>query len=74
MAVHPDDARAALVATLLEKVQDDPYPSTTMLDLIEELLTEEEEPAYVMFLQEKIRQDRFPSIPMIQRLTALVAP
>ena len=74
MAIDKDDARGELVKTLLEKVQNDPYPSTTMLDLIEELLTPEEEPAYVVFLQDKLRQERFPSIPMLNRLTQLVAP
>ena len=73
MAVDPDLARGALMQALLEKVQDDPYPSSTMLDLIEELLTEQEVPAYVLLLQDKIRQDRFPSISMIKRLKDLVA-
>lgn len=70
--IDRDDARRELVATLLQKVQDDPYPSTTMLDLLEELLTPEEMPAYVVFLQERIRSERFPSMPMLKRLTALV--
>jgi hypothetical protein len=70
--IEPDDARAELVATLLEKVRQDPYPSTTMLDLIEELLTPEETPAYVVFLQDRLRSEQFPSIPMLKRLTALV--
>jgi len=74
MAIDKDDARGELVRTLLEKVRNDPYPSTTMLDLIEQLLTPEEEPAYVVFLQEKLRQEQFPSIPMLNRLTRLVAP
>ena len=73
MAVDPDLARGALLTTLMEKVRDDPYPSSTMLDLIEEMLTEEEVPAYVLFLQEKIAGDRFPSISMIKRLTELVS-
>ena len=68
-----DDARAALIQTLLEKVSQERYPSTTMLDLIEELLTEEEYPAYVQFLQGRLRDDRFPSIPMLKRLTNLIA-
>ena len=74
MADQPenDDARGALVQTLLEKVRDDPYPSSTMLDLLEELLTEEEMPSYVIFLQQRLREERFPSIPMLKRLTALV--
>ena len=39
MAIDKDVARGELVTTLLEKVRNDPFPSTTMLDLIEELLT-----------------------------------
>jgi len=70
--IEPDDARAELVATLLDKVNNDQYPSTTMLDLIEELLTPEEQPAYVVFLQDRIRSERYPSIPLLKRLTALV--
>ena len=73
MAVDPDLARGVLINALLEKVQDDPYPSSTMLDLIEEMLTDEEVPAYVLLLQEKIRRDRFPSVSMMQRLKGLVA-
>lgn len=71
---NPDqeNARAALVKTMLQKVKEDPYPSATMLDLIEELLTPEETPDYVMFLQDRLRADRFPSIPMLRRLTALI--
>ncbi len=74
MAIDADTARGQLLAVLLEKVQNDRYPSSTMLDLIEELLTPEEQPAYVVFLQDKVREDQFPSIPFIRRLAALVAP
>jgi hypothetical protein len=74
MAVSQDDARAQLVATLLQKVQDDLYPSTTMLDLIEQLLTPEEMPTYVVFLQDKIRSEQYPSMPLLMRLAELVAP
>jgi hypothetical protein len=70
--IDHDDARAELIATLLQKVKDDQYPSTTMLDLIEELLTPEETPAYVVFLQDRIRSERYPSIPLLKRLSALV--
>jgi hypothetical protein len=74
MTVSTDDARAELVATLMEKVRDDPYPSSTMLDLVEELLTPDEEPTYVVLLQDKIRRERFPSVSLLKRLTRLVAP
>jgi hypothetical protein len=70
--IEPDDARAELVATLLDKINNDQYPSTTMLDLVEELLTPEETPAYVVFLQDRIRSERYPSIPLLKRLSDLV--
>jgi hypothetical protein len=70
--IDQNEARQELVATLLEKVQNDQYPSTTMLDLIEELLTPEETPAYVVFLQDRIRSENYPSIPLLKRLSALV--
>lgn len=74
MTVSTDDARAELVTTLLQKVRDDLYPSTTMLDLIEKLLTPEEQPTYVVLLQDKIRSEQFPSVPLLIRLSKLVAP
>jgi hypothetical protein len=72
MAIDNDTARGVLLQTLMAKVREDQYPSTTMLDLIEELLTPEETPAYVVFLQEKFRDEQYPSIPMLKRLTALL--
>jgi hypothetical protein len=66
------DARALLVAALMEKVEEDQYPSTTMLDMLEELMTPEEMQHYVEVLTERIGSDRFPSIPMLQRLQNLV--
>ena len=68
-----DDARAMLVETLLQKVSEDRFPSTTHLDLIEQLLTEEEYPAYVQFLQGRLRDERFPSPSMLKRLVNLVS-
>jgi hypothetical protein len=70
--VTNEDARAELVATLLDKVKNDTYPSTTMLDWIEELLTDEELPAYIVFLQDRIRNEQYPSIPLMNRLKNLV--
>jgi hypothetical protein len=67
------DARAELVAALMEKLEEDRYPSTTMLDLLEEILTPEEVPAYARALMERIRSERFPSIPMLQRLQGLIS-
>ena len=70
--IEHDDARAELVRTLLEKVIDERFPSGTMMDTIEELLTPEEVPGYVVALQDKIRDETYPSIPLINRLRALL--
>jgi hypothetical protein len=64
------DPRARLVDVLLTKVAEDPFPSSTMMDLLEEILTPDEAPAYAAVLLDKVRDDTFPSIPMIRRLSA----
>jgi hypothetical protein len=65
------DLRAEMFETLMEKVESDRFPSTTMLDWIEELLTPEELPIYAEALLRRIREDTYPSIPMIARLKNL---
>jgi hypothetical protein len=62
------DARAELVSMLIEKIENDQYPSTTMLDMLEQNLAPDEVPVYVAMLTRRIRSDRFPSIPMLSRL------
>ncbi|HET9858363.1 MAG TPA: hypothetical protein VFQ19_01175 [Nocardioidaceae bacterium] len=65
------DTRRALLGLLLQTVDDDLYPSTTMLDMIEQMLTPDEVPFYTRLLLRKISADRFPSMPMIARVKAL---
>lgn len=65
------DARHEIVSLLIEKVRRDPYPSTTMMDLIEEMLAPEDLEAYSTALMDKIRRDEFPSIDMMSRLRDL---
>lgn len=66
-----DASRRALLETLLDTVQADPYPSSTMLDLVESMLKPDEVPAYADVLLDKVRNDRFPSIPMLSRIQNL---
>jgi hypothetical protein len=68
------DARQAVLTLLLQKVKEDTYPSTTMLDFIEFLLTPEDVPAYVGVLMEKIQDDTYPSISMMDRAVRITAP
>jgi hypothetical protein len=57
-----------VLRVLLEKIEDDPYPSVTMMDLVEEMLLPEDIPAYAEILLDKIRGDRFPSLDMLDRV------
>ena len=65
------DIRAEVVALLMDKVVKDRYPSVTMLDMIEQLMSPEERGGYAQMLMEKINSSRYPSIPMMRRLLAL---
>jgi hypothetical protein len=68
---HTLDIRDAVLDMLLEKVDNDRYPSTTMLDDIERILTPWRREDYADVLMAKVRADRFPSHDMIERLLRL---
>jgi hypothetical protein len=68
------DTRQALLTLLLQKIKEDTYPSTTMLDLVEFLVTPEDIPSYVGVLMEKIQDETYPSISMIDRAIRITAP
>jgi hypothetical protein len=63
--------REQVLDLLLEKVESDRYPSSTMLDDIERILTPWRREDYADVLMEKIRQDRYPSRSMIERVLRL---
>jgi hypothetical protein len=63
--------RDAVLDLLLEKVDQDRYPSPTMLDDIERLLTPGRREDYAEVLMAKVRNDRYPSHSMIERLLRL---
>ena len=65
------DIRAEVVRLLLEMVEEDTYPSATMLDMIEELANPEERAVYAQILMDNVRASTYPSIPMLRRLTSL---
>ncbi|HKC28669.1 MAG TPA: hypothetical protein VKB75_11720 [Jatrophihabitans sp.] len=71
-----DDVRSrlndAFYDLLLDRVSRDRFPSTSMLDMIEARLTEEQLPDYVDVLLDKVSRDRFPSMDMLKRLSALI--
>ena len=66
-----DDVRADIVQLLLDKVAGDPYPSVTMMDLVEEMLGPDDRADYAAVLMDKVRSDQFPSLDMLVRLRNL---
>ena len=65
------DPRQELMQVLLDKVAADMYPSVTMLDMIEDMLTPDDVEAYAEVLLEKIRDDNYPSINLMSRVQGL---
>ena len=67
----------AYVELLLEKVRDDKYPSSDLMDRIEGALTGREQAgAYLEVLMEKVGESRYPSkqlLDRIQRVSARVS-
>ncbi|QIX27071.1 hypothetical protein ncot_11045 [Nocardioides sp. JQ2195] len=66
------EIRDALVGHLIDRISRDTYPSTTMLDMIEQSMGPEHVAAYAEALMDKIRQDEFPSLALIDRVSGLV--
>lgn len=73
MATEQGEASAQeqLVQVLMDHIEEDNYPSTTMMDIIEQSMTPEQSSAYQQVLLEKIRGEHYPSLDMIRRLQAL---
>ncbi|MGZ4438279.1 MAG: hypothetical protein ACXVWU_07810 [Nocardioides sp.] len=71
MADRQYDVRAALLDSLISKVDAEPFPSLTMLDQIEELLTPDDVPRYAQMLLKKVEDEQFPSVSMLQRIASL---
>jgi hypothetical protein len=69
---HPErDPKHHVLVVLLEKIEQDPFPSTTHLDIAEQLLTPETTPIYIGLLLDKIKGDPFPSIDHLKRVLSL---
>jgi hypothetical protein len=62
------ESRAVLAGVLMKRVREDRYPSSTDMDLIEQIIPPQLLPRYVEVLLDKVAQDQRPSISMIHRL------
>ena len=67
------DVRGEVVNLLLEQIASDRNPSVTMMNMVEELLTPDDVPAYVAVLMDKVKTERYPSYSMLRRLLAFTS-
>ena len=65
------DVRELVLDILLEKIEEDRYPSAAMMDDVERLLPPWRRREYAEILLAKIREDRYPSRSLIQRVVQL---
>jgi len=72
-AVIGEEARNAIARLLLEKVRQDKHPSTTQMDIIEQMMPPYLLRDYLNVLLEKVMTDSSPSIPMLRRLARIAA-
>lgn len=66
------ELRREVLLALLEKIEADRFPSSTMMDMAEQMLGPDELPAYAGILLDKVRDTRFPSVDMLKRVSSLV--
>jgi hypothetical protein len=66
------ESRAVLAGILLKRVREDRYPSSTQMDLIEQVIPPQLLPRYVEALLEKVAQENRPSISMLHRLRRVI--
>jgi hypothetical protein len=62
------DLHRRILEVLLDKVRADPYPSVTVLDMIEQRLGPDDVQEYTEVLMEKIEADTYPSFDQLRRL------
>jgi hypothetical protein len=63
-----EQVETALATVLLEKIGQDNYPSTTEMDLLEEIIPPDMVRDYVNVLLAKALSSRWPSISILRRL------
>ena len=63
--------RRRVLSLLLDKVSEDTYPSSMMLDMVEQLLTPDDVETYIDVLMDKLEGENYPSNSILMRTIAL---
>ena len=64
-------AQVALAKLLLTQIRATKYPSSTQMDLLEQMIPRALAPEYFEVLLEKVMMDQWPSNPMLARISRL---
>jgi hypothetical protein len=65
------EAQVALARLLIGKIRTDPYPSSTQMDILEQMIPRALASEYFDALFEKVLVDQWPSISLLGRLSRL---
>ena len=71
--LSPEQVQIALARVLLERVRQENYPSTTQMDVLEEIIPPDLMRDYINVLLEKTLTSRWPSISLLRRLQRVMA-
>jgi ribosome-binding factor A len=73
--MNGQELRHAVAEMLLEKIKDDRFPSITMMQRVEAVVSQDPEAMsdYAEVLLEKVQDTRFPSTEMLNRLDRIAA-
>jgi hypothetical protein len=72
VAQPQEQVREALLDELIGLIEKDTYPSTTFMDMVEELLSSPDDlDRYTEVLLDKIRNEQYPSVSMLARIRNL---
>jgi hypothetical protein len=66
-------AQVALARLLMNKIRTDNYPSSTQMDLLEQMIPRALASEYFEVLFEKVAVDQWPSVSLMARLSRLTA-
>ena len=69
-----NDVRAELLDVMLDHIEEDRFPSPTMMDIVEKLLIPDDVERYAAVLMAKISEENYPSMSYVRRVLALTDP
>ena len=67
------EAQVALARLLLSKIRSDMYPSSTQMDILEQMIPRGMASEYFDVLLEKVAVDQWPSVSLLARMSRLCA-